>query len=297
MNNLALILILLLFLTCVQKIDSSDSYYTLVEIERSFARTSVEKGIKDAFLTYLADDAIVFRPKPIKAKPLYATLQQNPGSLSWFPIYADVSRAGDMGYTTGPFEYRSDPDNNKADGCGFYVSIWKKQKDGVWKVMIDGGINCPCSDSTILENVFKKQRQRRVRKTVSNIDIETENVRLLATDFRFAKLESAEGIINTYRTYLADDIRLYRMGELPINGKENALKKIINQDGIFSRKPIASDVAGSGDLGYTYGLAELNSERGARKAFSYLRIWRNNSNDDWKIVVDLENPIPDENNN
>ena len=57
MNNLSLIAIIILIssLSCVQKINYNDNLYSLVEAERSFAKASVENGIRDAFLAYLAD--------------------------------------------------------------------------------------------------------------------------------------------------------------------------------------------------------------------------------------------------
>jgi hypothetical protein len=124
--NFFLIITLSSFLACFQKIDSNDSLRSLVEAERSFAKTSMEKGIRDAFLTYLADDAIIFRPKPVMAKPFYAQRPNIPGSLNWKPVYADIASSGDFGYTTGPFEYRGHPEKEQADGYGFFVSVWKK---------------------------------------------------------------------------------------------------------------------------------------------------------------------------
>ncbi|MGH9557119.1 MAG: hypothetical protein ACRD2Y_14980, partial [Terriglobales bacterium] len=37
---------------------------SLVETEREFSKTSEKKGVREAFLTYLADNAILFRPNP-----------------------------------------------------------------------------------------------------------------------------------------------------------------------------------------------------------------------------------------
>src|SRR6185503_11542885 len=84
----------------------SPALSSLVESERAFARTSLEKGIRDSFLAYFADDGIVFRPQPVAFKqfaaehPLPAAAVQP--ALDWTPIWADVSSAGDLGYTTGP---------------------------------------------------------------------------------------------------------------------------------------------------------------------------------------------------
>jgi ketosteroid isomerase-like protein len=292
-----LIITLSSLFACLQKINSNDSLGSLVEAERSFAKASMEKGIKETFLTYLADDAIVFRPKPIMAKPLYAQRPHIPGSLSWKPIFADISASGDFGYTTGPYEYRSQPEKEQADGYGFYVSVWKKQTDGAWRVSFDGGIDCPLSDTTTDEIDLKQQRQKISVKTISQVAVEREKGKLLETDMEFSSRVASEGMVNAYQDYSAYDIRYYRNGEQPVVGKKNVCDKIRQQPGTMIWKPMASDVAKSGELGYTCGISKFETLSGDKKSNSYLRIWKKSKEGNWKVVLDLANPIPEESNN
>lgn len=49
-----------------------------------------------------------------------------------------MSPAGDMGYTWGHYEGRSkDPDGNARVTAGRYFTIWRKEPDGSWKVVLD----------------------------------------------------------------------------------------------------------------------------------------------------------------
>jgi len=53
---------------------------------------------------------------------------------------AFASEAGDLGYTLGT--WRSTRYNDAGRGhvsTGKYVTIWRKQADGSWKVVFDGG--------------------------------------------------------------------------------------------------------------------------------------------------------------
>jgi ketosteroid isomerase-like protein len=54
-------------------------------------------------------------------------------SVSWTANNAVVAGSGDVGYTTGTYQSSMGgmPDNGK------YVTIWKKQADGSWKVAVD----------------------------------------------------------------------------------------------------------------------------------------------------------------
>src|SRR5437016_5518234 len=85
---------------------------SMVETERAFSRTSEEKGIRESFAEFIADDGILFRPTAVLGKkwmqehPLPASTTRS--LLSWQPIFAAVSRAGDLGYTTGPWQFKND---------------------------------------------------------------------------------------------------------------------------------------------------------------------------------------------
>jgi hypothetical protein len=48
--------------------DSKAPVQSLVDAERNFARTALERGIRDSFLQFLAEDSIVFAPGPTNAK-------------------------------------------------------------------------------------------------------------------------------------------------------------------------------------------------------------------------------------
>ena len=61
-------------------------------------------------------------------------------SLQWEPKAGDISKAGDLGYTTGTYVSRGkDAQGNPVARTGRYVSIWKKQADKTWKVVLDTG--------------------------------------------------------------------------------------------------------------------------------------------------------------
>ena len=61
-------------------------------------------------------------------------------SLTWTPVKAEMAASGDLGYTYGPFVFKAnDKDGNSVTRNGKYTTVWKKQKDGTWKVALDMG--------------------------------------------------------------------------------------------------------------------------------------------------------------
>ncbi len=66
-----------------------------------------------------------------------------PVTLNWAPIYGDIALTGDLGYTTGPFLLTDNSAEKRPARHGMYFSIWQKQTDGNWKVVLDIGVETP----------------------------------------------------------------------------------------------------------------------------------------------------------
>ena len=127
--------------------DAAKEKETLLEIDRNFSKLSADRGMVYAFTTYSADDVVKFRDGafPIVGKQeLIRSFQGVNDSimlLTWEPVNADISSSGDLGYTYGNWKMHfSKPDTTL---YGVYVTVWKKQVDGTWKVVLDGGNDTP----------------------------------------------------------------------------------------------------------------------------------------------------------
>ena len=122
---------------------------TLRQLEAEFMKAAAEHG-SQGYLSYYADDAVevpngapIIQGKVNIAKGM-GFLDQKDNHLTWAPVGADISASGDLGYTYGTFEFRSkDKDGKAVVDHGKYTSIWKKQKDGSWKVVLDMGNASP----------------------------------------------------------------------------------------------------------------------------------------------------------
>jgi ketosteroid isomerase-like protein len=65
-------------------------------------------------------------------------------TLSWVPLKADVFGAGDLGYSTGRSVFRSKgPNGAPVERLGEYLTVWRKQRDGAWRVVFDTGSTLP----------------------------------------------------------------------------------------------------------------------------------------------------------
>jgi ketosteroid isomerase-like protein len=118
---------------------------TLRQLEADFMKAAAERGA-EGYMSYYAEDAVevpngaeAVHGKANIAKTM-SFLNDKNNQLTWTPVDAGISLSGDLGYTSGTYEFRSkDKDGKPTVTHGKYTSIWKKQPDGNWKVVLDMG--------------------------------------------------------------------------------------------------------------------------------------------------------------
>ena len=237
------------------------SVESLIEAELSFSRTTGKIGIKEGFLQYLAEDAILFRPHAVPGRQWIRDHPAPSGILSWKPSHAEISGADDLGFTTGPFTFR-EKEGEEPSSYGQFFSIWRKQPDGSWKVVLDAGINHEKPAGEI------KLTSRAVgRKPASTELLAAEKKLLSSTD------ESAASIS---REIMADDVITLRNRQHPKRGIHMEEKASLATCQ-FHRDQL--EISSSGDLAYVYGTYSCPGETGV-----YVRVWR--KDDIWQIALD-----------
>ena len=116
----------------------------LFDLEHRFAADVLKRG-GAAFADWFADDGIELSDgkAPIAGKVAIAKADSwSPSEfqLTWTPTDAAMGPSGDMGYTWGHYEGHSkDANGNPVAISGRYITVWRKQVDGAWKVALDAG--------------------------------------------------------------------------------------------------------------------------------------------------------------
>ena len=112
--------------------------------EKAFNDMATTKGIKEAFVYFAAEDAIIKRGKDslIYGRAgigiFYEGAFFKQASVTWAPDVTDASESGDMGYTIGKYEWlHKDSTGNTNKSVGIFHTVWKKQADGSWKYVWD----------------------------------------------------------------------------------------------------------------------------------------------------------------
>jgi ketosteroid isomerase-like protein len=269
--------------------DAVEACRAMVDAERQFYQTGQEKGTRAAFLAFLADDAVVFRPGPVNGKEAWGKRPETGLDLIWEPTFAAIARSGDFGYTTGPAKWRANKKEEKFIGYGQFVSIWRKQKEGSWKVALDCGIENPepAGQPESLRTLVLDDSQQ-----IKNADGRRKALPLPEAHQKFleaAKINSADAILGV----AAEEIRVYREASFPAVGKDAAGALLSTKAGKSSFEQLGGDMSSSADLAYSYGKYSLSRE-GSVESGHFFQIWQTDAVGMWKLVVDWQQALPKE---
>jgi ketosteroid isomerase-like protein len=257
----------------------------MVETEISFARTAELRGTKSAFLSFLADDGVVFNPTGVNGKLSWKGRPESPALLSWHPAWADLSSDGSLGYTTGGWELRPKGKGDTPAAFGEYLTIWKRQPGGIYRAVLDIGIQHPSSSYSTAQ--WKSPADAgvgtRARGEVGNDTLQD--------------IFSNKSMANGYFNYLADDVIVLRDGQMPFAGKKAAFIGLESLEKEFPNSSFLkfdANVSGvHGNMLYFWGVYSLTHKDKSVSRWNFVQIWKYRGGK-WQIVADLFTAIPDE---
>jgi ketosteroid isomerase-like protein len=266
------------------------AFEEMVETELAFSRLSQQSGVKTAFLTYLDDDGVVFRPRPVGGREWYARTPATDAVLTWEPVIADVSLAGDMGYTTGLWQMGEKGKDPTA--FGDYVSVWRKEPGNEWRVVVDAGTVHAKNDDAGAPAGRADTVRRGPGEALRTAGGETIRGTVADADSEFALACRENGVAAAYAAFAADDICFLRSDQFPVMGKDAVIQAAGAVKGVPNPREMGEGTSRSDDLAYTYGTRRWTVGNGAPDVEeSYLLVWGRTTVGVWKIVIDVTVPI------
>jgi ketosteroid isomerase-like protein len=256
----------------------------MADAERAFSRRASETSPREAFIEFFADESVSFQPDP---GPARERLRQQPPpppgrpAFQWEPRTGDIAASGDLGYLTGPVRYPQ-PDGTVRHGC--YFSVWKKQPDGTFRVILDVGTQPPG------EVPFAPGFVRSSARAAGTIATRGEAERaLLDADRAFSAAIARDGAAAAFRAVMHRAARLHRNGALPMTSRDDAATWLAAQVKAMTSEPMKSETGASGDLGYTWGKSQITGSDGKTAGGYYVRLWTLGAAGRWQLVADVQN--------
>jgi ketosteroid isomerase-like protein len=233
--------------------------------EANFAEMSKKVGVKAAFLEYLSTEAIVFSEgKPVNGHAHWNKLDFS-GKLEWQANFVEVSKAHDLAYTIGTYQFYWKKNQEKPTEIGYFSSIWKKQENGQWKVVLDFGN--PAKNETVLSINSKLNSNRKIIEPTYNQiikgDTSTLKMAIFTSDFLLSnQINKSKTNLNPF----AKNAHIFTKSDIK-----------------YMFKPLKTEVSVSGDLAYVYGNVSYPDHANA----NYLRIWRKEGRKSWKVALEM----------
>jgi len=248
---------------------------SVIAAERAFAARAGEVGIGPSFLEFMTDDAIVFAPDPLLAKAVYGARpagkapKEGGTLLNWWPNYAGVARSGDLGFTTGPATV-----NGKPAGI-FYFTVWRRQPDGGWKWVYDGGAEADSGSAP--------------GAGAPPLTLPPGDAKPLAPDVAMDQVRAAEmtlaarakvDAVAAYKAVLTSDAHVQGSAAAPATRPVTVARELASRARTIAFGPLGGSASKAGDLAWTYGDARWQDGRG-----HYVRIWQRRGGR-WALVFD-----------
>lgn len=244
----------------------------LVAAERAFADHVRERGAKAGFLAFAAPDAIMFQGGPVDAARAVAAWpdREPPGPpLQWWPEFVGIARSGDLGFTTGP-----------ASIPVRYFSVWRRQPNGGWKWIYDGG--------TPLRERLAGGPDTRPEFLAVAADTAGSAQRALAEiaplEARIAE-HAATDAKAAHLAFLAEDGLAGGPGHASQRGRAGQAAALDARPAAMRLNPQGSAASTAGDMAFTRGEARWDEDGRARWGH-YARIWQKRP-EGWRMIVDL----------
>jgi ketosteroid isomerase-like protein len=129
---------------CTKKVDLEPVRDAVRAADQGWLKATATDNLP-AFLAYVSTSASMLPPNEPAvtgtdairtwASRMFAT----PGfSVRWKATVVDVAASADLGYTRGSYEMRMPgPNGLTLDDSGKYVTIWRLESDGKWRVVVD----------------------------------------------------------------------------------------------------------------------------------------------------------------
>lgn len=283
-------------ISLAQTENQAQYWQEIAATDKSFAERSSIIGRTQAFLEFLHEGSVVFRDGPVDAKELYSSEAVPNNRLTWRAHYIDVSRAGDLGLSVGPYVLEG---TNDQQFFGHLVSIWMKDAEK-WQLMADMATNIPgylsleveanISDTLpILEETAHPVMAQRDSNTLQS---------LIEADELFGRSINFRGGQRALLRYGLDNTRVYLPDMAPAVGAQAAssvygafLDNQLSTTNPVSLRHIGGYLSNSKEMGFTYGVMNSGTdEDSAVFRTNYMRLWRLSQTNEWRIAVEVLNP-------
>jgi ketosteroid isomerase-like protein len=287
--------------------DREHARQTLLTAQQTYSVIGSTRGAVAAFKAMAAEDLRYLQQgQPIlfgRDAMLHLMQSDAPTASStqtWHPVRAEVSADGRRGYTFG-YTHTAGPSGARGattSRSGKYIAFWRRRADGTWHAI------------AYLHNFQPAVTEREAppaqlpspdegRGSFPSPDPGELLAEVEHADQAFAANALDVGPPEAFYNYAAEDGAMLSAEPSIVFGRPQirAALAAFPTTGQLLWRPVDGDVAGSGDLGFTVGLAEIRTvatDGSPQVTFTkYLTVWKRANTGEWRFAVDGGNARPE----
>lgn len=276
-------------------LDLREERAALIEAGNALSAAIASQGVPAALTAVLDDDVLLLSPRSnlitggAAAASFLAADPLRPLALEWHVLAAEVSNDGTQGYTWGEGSSTFDFGAGAAPRPSFFLIYWRREAPGEeWRVATFV-VNAGGPQSTAIPDGFGTPTTRH-RRNFPNTEAGEQRAEVLAVDAAFSAASVAQGSGPAFAQFAAPNA-MGVAGEF-VFGPAALGEAFTGAPGeVVSWTPLHSDVAASGDLGFSVGEATFVLLSGTFYS-KYLTVWQKQDTGEWLYVADFGNSRP-----
>lgn len=261
------IFITLFTLMVINRIAAQANADSVIKAEKSFAAYALQHNTKDAFMLFMdSANSVEFSEGDVKKSYEKWSLRKPDSTrLIWRPAFAGIAVSGDIGFTTGPWEYRKSA-KEPIISTGNFATIWFNNGDGNWRYLVDIG--------TEGSPAYAADTIQKLTSTYSDIGAEDA----MTTDRKF--IQQYESLrTDVFKNFVTADSWFVLQGKQPLKGAQQILGSLSAIPTNMQFIQMGGGTSSAGDIAYVYGSVRHGTVIG-----NYLRVWQK-TKDGFKLVL------------
>jgi ketosteroid isomerase-like protein len=243
----------------------------------------------------LAEDALFLSPRtPVvqgrsAALSFLSTNPVAPSAIRWQVIVAEVSNDGTQGFTWSQGAFTINLGAGPTETAGLFLIYWRRVA-GDWKI-VALSLNAAASQSNQIADGFGTPTTKH-RRNFPNTEVNEQRAELLAVDAAFSAASVSDGTGPAFAAYAASNAIAVGDGQLIFGPEAIGTAFTTGPNDVVSWVPRFSDVAPSGDLGFTVGDAIFVFPDVGTFFTKYLTVWQKQNTGEWKFRSDFGSSRP-----
>jgi ketosteroid isomerase-like protein len=277
-------------------LDLREERASLIAAGNALSDAIAQQGLLSAFGAALADNALFLSPRtPVlegrtAALSFLSTNPVAPSAIQWEVIVADVSNDATQGFTWSQGAFTINLGAGPTELPGFFLIYWRRTAGDEWEIAALS-LNAGGPQTGSIPAAFATPTSKH-RRNFPNTEVNEQRAELLAVDAAFSAASVSDGTGPAFAAYAANNAIAVGDGQLIFGPEAIGTAFTTGPNDVVSWVPRFSDVAASGDLGFTVGDATFVFPEVGTFFTKYLTVWQKQDTGEWKFRSDFGSSRP-----